>query len=187
MKSEQILEALSKLDPENNDHWTQDGSPRLGAVGDGVSRADILAAAPLFNRKNTETAAERLEEVVTEKLDKADSIKEQKAVAESKIRAAIAAMQAAKADLDAANAELNEAAEAEKQLDTRSDTELNQAFLQKDFELRLEKAAQRKQAMKLLEMAGVDGKDVKLYGLGVADRAIAEANIRKRKEAAKAR
>ena len=49
-KSE-IKKALLKLDPGNPDHWTSDKSPRLEALGiDGLKRADVVKAAPLFNR-----------------------------------------------------------------------------------------------------------------------------------------
>lgn len=187
MKQELILEALKKLDPENSDHWTQDGSPRLGAVGEGVTRQDILAVAPLFNRKNTGVIEEKIEELAAEQDDKLEDIRNLKAEAESKVKAALAAMAAAKAELEAANAQLAAAQDAEKQLDTRSDTEINQEFLRKDWERNLEKAAQRQQALELLKVAGVSGRDIHLYSLGVADRAIAEANIRKRKEAANKR
>jgi hypothetical protein len=96
-------------------------------------------------------------------------------------------MHDAKHALEAANAEMAELALEEKKLDPRTDTEINQEFLRKDLERNLEKAEQRKQALELLKMAGVSGRDIHLYSLGVADRAIAEANIRKRKEALKGR
>lgn len=53
---EKILEALSQLDPLNDDHWTSDGAPRMDAVehivGDrSITRKDIVNAAPDFNRE----------------------------------------------------------------------------------------------------------------------------------------
>ncbi|QEA10929.1 hypothetical protein [Vibrio phage vB_VpS_CA8] len=55
-----ILDALAKVDVENDDHWTADGAVRVDVVseliGEEVTRADITAAAPKFNRKNTELA-----------------------------------------------------------------------------------------------------------------------------------
>lgn len=52
-----LSESLTKLDPTNDEHWTTDGLPRLDAIesihGSSVSRADITAEAPKFNRKNT--------------------------------------------------------------------------------------------------------------------------------------
>lgn len=186
MKQELILEALSKLNPEDDSHWTQDGSPRLGAVGEGVTRQDIIAVAPLFNRKNTAGVAEKLEELPTQ-AEKAEALLAKKEEIQAKIRAAANAMSAAKAELEAANAELAKAVDDEKALDTRSDTEINQEFLRKDFERNLEKAEQRKQALELLKMAGVSGKDIHMYSLSPADRAIAEANVRKRREASNKR
>jgi hypothetical protein len=183
MKQELILESLSKLNPDDDSHWTQDGSPRLGAVGEGVTRQDILAIAPLFNRKNPELPFDDSPSPE----EKAETLKQKKLDIEGKVKAAILAMHDAKHALEAANAEMAELALEEKKLDPRTDTEINQEFLRKDWERNLEKAEQRKQALELLKMAGVSGRDIHLYSLGVADRAIAEANIRKRKEALKGR
>jgi len=50
---EEILAALGKLDPQNDDHWTGDGLPRIDKLGiQGLKRADITAAAPQFTRDN---------------------------------------------------------------------------------------------------------------------------------------
>ena len=56
MDAEKILAGLQKLVRENDNHWTQDGKPRLEAVrllaGDqSLSREDIDAAAPGFSRQ----------------------------------------------------------------------------------------------------------------------------------------
>lgn len=57
---QKILEALSQVDATNDEHWTADGAVRVDVVselvGEEVSRADITAVAPKFNRKNTELA-----------------------------------------------------------------------------------------------------------------------------------
>ena len=50
-----ILEALGKLDPANENHWTADGLPRIETVrmlaGDqGITREQITAEAPDFSR-----------------------------------------------------------------------------------------------------------------------------------------
>lgn len=54
--SEQLIEALKTLDPENDDHWTADGAPMLGAVtaalGSKADRKSIAAVAPGFSRGN---------------------------------------------------------------------------------------------------------------------------------------
>lgn len=54
-KTAKIREALQQLDPTNNEHWTDDGLPREGAVREfahdtTLSRRDIQAAWPGFQR-----------------------------------------------------------------------------------------------------------------------------------------
>lgn len=51
-----IEEALAKLDPTNDNHWTADGLPRIDTVkmlaGDqGLTRDSITAVSPTFNRE----------------------------------------------------------------------------------------------------------------------------------------
>lgn len=58
MKS-MILDALSKLNADNDDHWTAEGSPKVGVVrsfaaDNELTREDIESAAPGFSRSNTE-------------------------------------------------------------------------------------------------------------------------------------
>ncbi|QDP53462.1 MAG: hypothetical protein GOVbin4933_8 [Prokaryotic dsDNA virus sp.] len=52
--NEEILEAVRDLDPQNDEHWTADGLPRLDAVenllGGDVSRKAVTNAAPDFTR-----------------------------------------------------------------------------------------------------------------------------------------
>lgn len=52
-----INEALSQLDPTNDDHWTNDGLPRLDAVseltGSQVKRAEVTNANPTFSRTSS--------------------------------------------------------------------------------------------------------------------------------------
>jgi len=52
---ERILEALSKLDASNDNHWTQDGLPRLETVRfmaahQGLTREQVSEVAPGFSR-----------------------------------------------------------------------------------------------------------------------------------------
>ena len=52
--SKNITDSLSKLDPANDNHWTQDGLPRLDTIkilsGDpSLTREQVTAAAPDFN------------------------------------------------------------------------------------------------------------------------------------------
>lgn len=55
--SQQILDALAKLDPANEAQWNVDGTPKLEAVrwlgGDqAITRGQIISASPDFNRSN---------------------------------------------------------------------------------------------------------------------------------------
>lgn len=52
-----LIEALMDLDPENPNHWTADGLPKVDALrfstgNPGLTREDITNAAPLFTRDN---------------------------------------------------------------------------------------------------------------------------------------
>ncbi len=45
--------ALKNLDTENNDHWTNEGLPKVTALNiNGLARKDVTAAAPHFTRTN---------------------------------------------------------------------------------------------------------------------------------------
>lgn len=57
-----LLEAVMKLDPANDEHWTQSGEPAIAAVevvygSAGIKRADIKAVAPNYNREAAKAAA----------------------------------------------------------------------------------------------------------------------------------
>ena len=59
--SQKIIEALKKLDPTNDNHWTADGSPRLDTVkmlaaDQGLTRDMVTIAAPGFSRANNTLA-----------------------------------------------------------------------------------------------------------------------------------
>lgn len=53
-KNAAIVKALQQLDPKNDDHWTNDGLPRLDAIKgvSGIKREDVTAAAPHFTKDN---------------------------------------------------------------------------------------------------------------------------------------
>lgn len=55
-----IATALTKLDPKNDDHWTSDGAPLVGAVSDlvgrPVTRKEIVDAAPQLTRESVAAA-----------------------------------------------------------------------------------------------------------------------------------
>lgn len=55
--SQKIIDALQKLDPLNDNHWTADGQPRLdtvkfSAADQSITREMIVAVAPEFSRGN---------------------------------------------------------------------------------------------------------------------------------------
>lgn len=54
--SQKLIEALTSLDTDNDDHWTQDGLPRLDVLksltGESVTRSDISGVSKTFNRFN---------------------------------------------------------------------------------------------------------------------------------------
>jgi hypothetical protein len=55
-----IQKALTELDSSNNDHWTDDGLPRVEVIqvllkDPSITRKDIRAAAPTFSRATTDT------------------------------------------------------------------------------------------------------------------------------------
>ena len=60
--NEEILEAVRALDPQNDEHWTADGLPRLDAVenllGSDVSRKTVTDAASSFTRAAAQELAE---------------------------------------------------------------------------------------------------------------------------------
>lgn len=64
---DKILIALEELDVKNDDHWTDNGQPRLDVVeqlvGEKVSRQAINKVAKTFNRENPVTIDENEEHV----------------------------------------------------------------------------------------------------------------------------
>ena len=84
-----ILEALGKLDPANENHWTADGLPRIETVrmlaGDqSITREQITAEAPDFSRETaalppTETPAAVEEQAPAEAVDYSEAIEKAKA------------------------------------------------------------------------------------------------------------
>lgn len=91
--SVEIRAALAKLDPKNEDHWTENGLPRLDALGltPLPKRVEVTEAAPLYTRANPVVPVEAV---------KAEPVQEQpKAVAPNADQ--LAGLQG---DLDAAEA-----------------------------------------------------------------------------------
>ncbi len=56
-----IVEALAALDVDNDEHWTDDGAPRMSVLkdltGQDVTRQQVTDAAPKFSRGNPSTDA----------------------------------------------------------------------------------------------------------------------------------
>lgn len=57
MDATNLKEALERLDPEDNEHWTALGLPRLEVLGEDVKRKDVEEVAPEFNRVVARAAA----------------------------------------------------------------------------------------------------------------------------------
>jgi len=60
--NQRLLDAVMKLDPENDEHWTRIGKPAMQAVegfygSADITRADIEAAAPGFTRETAQEQA----------------------------------------------------------------------------------------------------------------------------------
>lgn len=62
---DKLISALGQLDTSNDDHWTQEGLPRLDVLktmtGETVTRAQIFEISKTFNRYNTSLEDETVE------------------------------------------------------------------------------------------------------------------------------
>ncbi len=184
MKPEQILEVLSTLDPANKDHWTQDGQPRLGAVGD-VTRQEILEVAPLFSRSNA--VVEQEPELTDEEVKL--TLEEELLSVQARMESAKAAILEAEAAKIAAEKKLEEAKQGLDQIridelakDTRTDTQINMDYLKSEFNQRLARAQQRSHIVRLLEQSDLTSTDIRILTASPADRAIAERVVKERKD-----
>lgn len=186
MKPDQILEALSKLDPANNDHWTQDGSPRLGAVGEGVTRKDIIDVAPLFNRKSVELSepqeAPTEEEILAEVQSAAQEFKARKDAAQQEYKDALLAKKTAEDRIEAAKKLVSKLADEEQAKDPRTPTQINMDYLKSEHQQRMQRFQQHNAVIQHLQSSGLPTFNVSSSPISPADRAIAERNIRARRE-----
>ncbi len=185
MKSEQILEVLKTLDPANKDHWTQDGQPRLGVVGD-VTRQEILDAAPLFSRTNPVVEQDSAEHLTDEEVkqtieEELLDVQAKMESARAEIREAEAAKIAAEKRLESAKQGLDQIRRDELAKDTRTDTEINMAYLDSEFKQRLLRAQQRQHVVQLLEQTDLTSKDIHILTSSPVDRAIAARIIKERR------
>lgn len=114
----EVLNALRELDDEDDEHWTEDGLPRVDVVAKllpGCTRQHIAAAAPKFNRSNPELPPDP-EEIRKQK--QAAYEEAQRKTAEAKQRE------------EAARLELQQATDQTRQLsDSHLLTRQNQAWL----------------------------------------------------------
>lgn len=163
-----MLKALAKLDPSNDDHWTADGAPRIEVVENYLeaktSRKEIIAAAPTFTR---EIAAADVQPTVQPEPEAAATPAEPEApeapavaveadpLAELQARldAANAAAAAIEKEKAAAQAAIDAAIEAQAKTPTHISNQLEiQRFLQAQQEQRIA----RGEARRNLAEAGVD-------------------------------
>ena len=84
-----ILEALGKLDPANENHWTADGLPRIETVrmlaGDqGITREQITAEAPDFSRSSAVIAPASTESPAVEAQPEAEVVDYSEAIEKAK-------------------------------------------------------------------------------------------------------
>lgn len=71
----EVLKALQGLDPQNDEHWTDQGLPRLAALGGKYSREQITQAAPDFNRATAhEQAVAEVEDSLEAQIAEADKV-----------------------------------------------------------------------------------------------------------------
>lgn len=93
-----LIEALLELDPDNPNHWTSDGLPKVDALrfataNPSLTRDDITTAAPLFTRDNRVLEEpETVEPVKSADPVLHEAVKQEKAHEEQK-KVAVATMQ----------------------------------------------------------------------------------------------
>lgn len=186
MKPQDILDSLSLLDPEDKDHWTADGQPRLDAIGDGVTRSQVQAIAPLFNRSNA-SLPEQEPELTDEEVKQ--TLEEEVLSVQARMEAAKAAIEAAAQAKILADKQLVDAKKALDQIrddelakDTRTDTEINMDYLKSEFNQRLLRHQNRKQIVELLQQSDLSTKDIKILTASPVDRAIAQRIIKERRD-----
>jgi len=184
MNTEQILQSLSKLDPSNKDHWTQNGQPLLSAVGDGVTRSQIIDAAPHFSRDNPvlpekqELSDEEVQLTIEERINEIALAKEESHELLVKANAMLAEANRLKKE---AEAKLENLRDEEKALDPRTDAEINRDLLKASFAERMRAAGAQREARKLLEQAGLVS-EVRALTASPVDRAIAARIIAERQK-----
>lgn len=178
MKSHEILESLSKLDPDNDEHWNQDGQPRLSAIGEGVSRHEVQAVAPQFNRNSADLPEVEAPASLEEQLL---SIEEQRVKAAADLTAAQEMANEAMKAAKEAQQRMEDLRVEAKQLDPRTPAEANRDLLRASFNERLRKAGEHQQAREMLLKAGLY-QEVKTLTQSPIDQAIAARVVAERRK-----
>lgn len=151
-----ILQALSSLQPEEDAHWTTDGSPRLEAVaqllGVPVTRAEVLAVAPRFSRTSPLLPPEDPEDVLD--APQTVTLEDRLAQARSRLQEAEEARSEAVRAVAAVQAELDALVMEQERTRPRHENQLAiMNYLESQKRLRLEAAAQRQQAVAPVDQA----------------------------------
>lgn len=186
MKPNEILQSLKNLDIEDDDHWTQDGQPRLDAVGENVTRAEIHAVAPLFNRDNQDfsspakPSAAKQEPAGPPAEEKLASIQEQRQELQAQLIEVQNTIQQGNKLKKELQEKLESLREEEKVLDKRTPAECNRDLLKSNFNHRLKQAAAQQQAYKMIVEAGLPV-SVRDQTLSELDKAVAARNVAERR------
>lgn len=93
-----LIEALLDLDPENPNHWTADGLPKVDALrfstgNPALTRDDITSAAPLFTRDNRVLETPEPEQPLQSADPELHKVIEQEKVHEAEKKIAVATLQ----------------------------------------------------------------------------------------------
>lgn len=143
MNSKDAFVIISKLDSDNDDHWTIDGMPRTDVLADlglpGLTRAQLTDIAPLFTRTNRE-----LPDLEGMAAKAAELTKEAN---EAEAKAAEARKAATQAQLDAER--MNKTIQ-----DSHSLTRQNQQWIKSQNEQQVQRIAKGKQFAEALKLVG---------------------------------
>lgn len=136
MSVDKIVGALRRLDPENADHWTDDGAPRVGVVAGlanmQLKRKDLSDALPGFSREAAKQDAEAVKTAKATAAETEGAAPQPEIVDPDELKHKLEMDYAvAKANLEEHDAEAEKAKEARKALVVDMDkkfAQLNEAF-----------------------------------------------------------
>lgn len=136
-----IIAALKKLDPEDESHWTIDGAPRLDALAGlvAVTRQQVAAAAPQFSRTSLDLPDLEAEREAAElKMRDAAELRVRADEAEAAAKRAVAAVAAKDVTIR----------------DSHSLTRQNQAWIEAQNKIQIERVARQRHIDALIKDAG---------------------------------